>query len=122
MVEVAYAGAQGRDYMLKGDPNEAPAIVGVTNSNINRPYFTISPALRTLGQVQSKGILNYHALLVKLQRRFANGFSLLGAYTFAKAIDYTSDNDGTVTVTQRLQHRGVQLRGPPTTTSSTRSA
>ena len=48
--------------------------------------------------MQSKSILNYHALLVKLQRRFANGFSLLGAYTFAKALDYTSDNDGTVTV------------------------
>ncbi len=98
MVEVAYAGAQGRDYILKGDPNEPPATVGVTNSNLLRPYFTISPALRTLGQVQSKSILNYHALLVKLQRRFANGFSLLGAYTFAKALDYTSDNDGTVTV------------------------
>jgi hypothetical protein len=98
MLEVAYAGAQGRDYILKGDPNEPPATVGVTNSNILRPYFTVSPALRTLGQVQSKSILNYHALLVKLQRRFANGFSLLGAYTFAKALDYTSDNDGTVTV------------------------
>jgi hypothetical protein len=98
MVELAYAGARGRQYLLKGDPNEPPATVGVTNSNILRPYITVSPALRTLGQVQSEGILNYHGFLAKLQRRFANGFSLLGSYTLAKALDYNSDNDGTVTV------------------------
>jgi hypothetical protein len=98
MLELAYAGSRGRQYLLKGDPNEAPATVGVTNSNILRPYATISPALRTLGQVQSTGILNYNAFLAKLQRRFANGFSLLTSYTFAKAMDYNSDNDGTVTV------------------------
>jgi len=99
MVELAYSGARGRQYLLKGNPNEPPAVVGVTNSNINRPYITISPLLRDIGQVQSDGILNYHALLVKLQRRFANGFSVLGSYTFAKAMDYNSDNDGQVTVT-----------------------
>jgi hypothetical protein len=98
MVELAYSGARGKQYLVKGNPNEAPAVVGVTNSNINRPYITISPALRDIGQVQSDGVLNYHAFLAKLQRRFANGFSLLGAYTFAKAMDYNSDNDGQVSV------------------------
>jgi hypothetical protein len=99
MVELAYSGARGRQYLLKGNPNEPPAVVGVTNSNVNRPYIKISPLLRDIGQVQSDGILNYHAFLAKLQRRFANGFSVLGAYTFAKAMDYNSDNDGQVTVT-----------------------
>lgn len=98
MLEIAYAGARGRQYLLKGNPNEAPATVGVTNSNVNRPYFLLAPALRDVGQVQSEGILNYHGLLTKLQRRFANGISLLAAYTFAKAMDYNSDNDGLVTV------------------------
>ena len=98
MLEIAYAGARGRQYLLKGDPNEAPATVGVTNSNVLRPYATISPALRDVGQVQSEGILNYHGLLTKFQRRFANGISLLASYTFAKAMDYNSDNDGLVTV------------------------
>jgi hypothetical protein len=98
MLELAYVGARGRQYLLKGDPNEPPATVGVTNSNILRPYATVSPALRTLGQVQSEGILNYHGFLAKFQRRFANGFSLLTSYTLAKAMDYNSDNDGTVTV------------------------
>jgi hypothetical protein len=98
MLEMAYAGSRGRQYLLKGDPNEAPATVGVTNSNVNRPYATLSPALRTLGQVQSTGLLDYNAFLAKFQRRFANGFSLLTSYTLAKAEDYNSDNDGTVTV------------------------
>ncbi len=98
MLEVAYSGARGKQYLVKGDPNEAPPVVGVTNSNVNRPFATLAPALRDVGQVQSTGILNYDALLVKLQRRFANGFSVLTSYTFAKALDYNSDNDGSVTV------------------------
>ena len=53
MLEVAYSGARGRDYLVKGNPNEAPATVGVTNSNVNRPFATIAPALRDVGQVQA---------------------------------------------------------------------
>jgi hypothetical protein len=99
MVEVAYVGSQGRQMLLKGDPNEAPAVVGVTDANINRPYYRVSPALRTLGQVQSNGYVNYNALQLKFQRRFANNFSFLNSYTWGKSIDLNSDNDGTVTVT-----------------------
>jgi len=60
--------------MLKGDPNEAPATVGVSNSNVNRPYITnitISPALRLIGQAQSLGELDYHGFLAKFQHRRA---------------------------------------------------
>jgi hypothetical protein len=99
MVEVAYVGSQGRQMILKGDPNQARPVVGVTDSNVNRPYATLAPALRTIGQVQSKGTLDYNALLVKFQRRFANNFSFLNSYTWGKAIDLNSDNDGTVTLT-----------------------
>ena len=99
MVEVAYVGSQGRQMLIKGDPNQAPPVVGVTDSNVNRPYITLSPALRTIGQVQSKGTLDYNGLLVKFQRRFANNFSFLNSYTYGKAIDLNSDNDGLVTLT-----------------------
>ena len=40
MVELTYVGSRGRQFLIKGDPNEAPATVGVTNSNINRPLFS----------------------------------------------------------------------------------
>jgi hypothetical protein len=99
MVEVAYVGSQGRHMILKGDPNQARPVVGVTDSNVNRPYAAVSPALRSIGQVQSTGTLDYHGLLVKFQRRFANNFSFLNSYTWGKAIDLNSDNDGTVTLT-----------------------
>jgi hypothetical protein len=99
MVEIAYVGSQGRQMLVKGDPNQAPPVVGVTDSNINRPYIRVSPLLRTVGQVQSKGTLDYNALLIKFQRRFANNFSFLNSYTYGKAIDLNSDNDGLVTLT-----------------------
>jgi hypothetical protein len=99
MVELAYVGARGRQYVLKGDPNQAPPVRGVTSADVNRPYIRISPALRLLGQVRSEGTLDYHALLVRFQRRFANGFSFLNSYTYGQAIDLNSDNDGTVTLT-----------------------
>ena len=99
MVEVAYVGSQGRQMIMKGDPNQARPVVGVSDSNVNRPYAAVSPALRSIGQVQSKGTLDYHGLLVKFQRRFANNFSFLNSYTWGKAIDLNSDNDGTVTLT-----------------------
>ncbi len=99
MIEVAYIGSQGRNMLLKGDPNQAPPIVGVTDPNVNRPYAAVSPALRSIGQVQSRGTLDYHGFTLKFQRRFANNFSVLNAYTWNKAIDLNSDNDGGVTLT-----------------------
>ena len=99
LVEVAYVGSKGRHLTLKTDQNQAPPVPGVTDPDVNRPYAGVSPLLRTVGTVESSGTLDYHALLVKFQRRFANGFSFLNAYTFGKTIDLTSDNDGTVTLT-----------------------
>jgi hypothetical protein len=97
LVELAYAGSRGRHMMAKVDPNQAQPVVGVNNSNINRPYFSINPLLTTLGQAKAIGYVDYNGLLVKFQRRFANNFSFLNSYTFGKAIDLNSDNDGTVT-------------------------
>ena len=111
MLELTYVGSRGRQFLLKGDPNEAPATVGVANSNINRPFATLAPALRSIGQVQDTGELDYHAFLVKFQRRFENGFSFLNAYTYGKALDFNSDNDGTVSVLNVYNIAGYN-RGP----------
>jgi hypothetical protein len=98
LAEVAYVGSRGRQLVLKTDQNQAPPIFGVTNADVNRPYAAVSPLLRTVGTVETSGTLDYHALLAKLQRRFARGFSFLLSYTWGKAIDLTSDNDGQVTL------------------------
>ena len=82
--DVASAGAQshrevavpsfGQDPQQLLEGGILSRAVGVTDSNVNRPYAKVSPALRTLGQVQAKGTLDYHALQMKFQRRFANNF------------------------------------------------
>ena len=36
------------------------------------------------------GNSNYHSLALRLQRRFAQGFSLMGSYTWSKSVDLTS--------------------------------
>ena len=99
MVEVAYVGSQGRQMLLKGDPNQAPPVVGVTDANRTVRSSTLAPALRTIGQVQAEGTLDYNGLLLKFQRRFANNFSFMNCVHLGKAIDLNSDNDGEVTLT-----------------------
>ena len=71
----------------------------MTDQNVNRPFAAVSPALRTVGALSSTGYLEYNGLLMKFQRRSANHISFLNSYTFGRAIDLTSDNDGTVTLT-----------------------
>jgi hypothetical protein len=110
MVEVAYSGSQSRQMAIKTDFNQAPPTLGVTNPNINRPFFSIEPGLTTVGALQSSGYVEYNGLLMKFQRRLANHFSFMNAYTFGRAIDLASDNDGTVTLTD-IFHPGYN-RGP----------
>jgi hypothetical protein len=86
--------------MIKTDYNQAPPTLGVTNANTLRPSVALgAPGLTTLGTAQSSGFMNYNGLLVKFVRRFANGFSFFNSYTYGRAVDITSDNDGTVTLT-----------------------
>ena len=99
MVEAAYSGSRTVNAALKTDLNQAPPTLGVTDQNVNRPYAKISPALRTVGTLSSSGYVEYNGLLLKFQRRSANHFSFLNSYTFGRAIDLNSDNDGTVTLT-----------------------
>ena len=99
MVEAAYSGSRTNNAALKIDLNQAPPRVGVTDQNVNRPFAAVSPALRTVGALSSTGYVEYNGLLLKFQRRSANHISFLNSYTFGRAIDLNSDNDGTVTLT-----------------------
>jgi hypothetical protein len=107
MVETAYVGSHGTHLMMKQDINQAPATVGVTNSDVNRPYISISPLLRGLSEVQARGWSMYHSLQVKLTKRFARDFMVLSAYTFSKVIDVASDAEsGTLNNWNFNQDRG----------------
>jgi carboxypeptidase family protein len=99
MMEAAYSGARTRNAALKVDLNQAPPTVGVTDQNVNRPFASVSPALRTVGALSSTGYVEYNGMLLKFQRRSSSHFSFLQSYTLGRAIDLNSDNDGTVTLT-----------------------
>ena len=99
MVEVAYSGSRTHNAPIKTDFNQAPPTVGVVDQNVNRPFASLDPALRTVGALTSIGYVEYNGLLIKFQRRSANHFSFLNSYTFSRATDLASDNDGTVTLT-----------------------
>src|SRR4029077_11578073 len=99
MVEAAYSGSRTVNAAIKTDLNQAPPIVGVSDQNVNRPYASVDPALRTVGALSSTGYLEYNGLLIKFQRRSANHFSFMNSYTLGRAIDLNSDNDGTVPLT-----------------------
>ncbi len=102
MVEAAYVGSQGRQMVLKVDINQARPVVGETDSNVNRPFIALAPAVRGLSQSQSIGKVDYNGLLLKFQRRFANNFSFLNSYTFGQSIDFASDNEAGITNTYDL--------------------
>ncbi len=108
LVEAAYAGSRGRHMVLKVDINQAPPVVGVSDANVNRPYITLAPDVRSLSQSQSVGTIDYHALLLKFQRRFANNFSFMNSYTLGKSIDLASDNEAGISNAYDLGYN----RGP----------
>ena len=108
MVEAAYVGSQGRQMVVKVDINQAPPVVGVTDSNRNRPFFVQQNLLRSLSQSQSVGFIDYNGLLLKFQRRFANNFSVFSAYTFGQSMDFASDNEAGITNAFDLEYdRGL---------------
>ncbi len=108
LAEAAYVGSQGRQMVIKVDINQAKAVVGVTDANVNRPFITLAPGLRSLSQSQSIGTLDYNGLLLKFQRRFANNFSFLNSYTYGHSMDFASDNEAGITNNYDLDYN----RGP----------
>ena len=108
LAEVAYVGSQGRQMVVKVDINQAKPVVGVSDANVNRPFIKLAPGLRSLSQSQRVGKVDYHGLLLKFQRRFANNFSFLNSYTFGHSIDFASDNEAGITDNYSLDYN----RGP----------
>jgi hypothetical protein len=47
---------------------------------------------------QADAMSNYHGLQTRIQRRFASGISLIGSYTFSKAIDLSADEQEGTTI------------------------
>jgi Carboxypeptidase regulatory-like domain/TonB-dependent Receptor Plug Domain len=85
LFEAAYVGNSAHKLTGRDLPNQA-----VPDPDPSRPTPVISrrpnPNIGDVSYVSSLDNSNYHGLNVKLNNRFANGISVLGAYTYSKVM------------------------------------
>lgn len=84
LAELNYVGSKGTHLVMKRNLNQpAP---GSGDINGRRPI----PGFGDILMVSSDASSTYHALQARTERRYSQGLSLLGAYTFSKSIDNSS--------------------------------
>jgi hypothetical protein len=92
-LDVTYFGSAGvhlRRLMSYNNPEPSQQ----ANSNLARPF----PQFGSIQVMSAPGHSSYHALYLKVQRRFSQGLSLLSSFSYSKSIDdgsgvRTSDGD-----------------------------
>lgn len=90
-VDAAYIGNQAHHLALNYNPIDCSAPGTLLCSNSNNPYYPRYPYMQ---EVNSIGQASYNALLVKFQRQFSQGLSLLANYTWAKTL--TNAQEGSI--------------------------
>ncbi len=87
LLEFAYVGSKGTHLAQRINLNQATLDADPARPTpiLNRRPFPLFG--NTIRNTEAAANSTYHALIVKGERRFANGFSFLTSYTFAKAID-----------------------------------
>lgn len=86
VLEVGYLGSQSHK-LWSWYPFNEPLPSRSGNPQLLTPFRELSMQ----GWVMSgTGNSNYHSLALRLQRRFARGFSYMGSYTWSKSIDQSS--------------------------------
>jgi hypothetical protein len=98
LFEIGYSGSRGTNLLRRYDGNFSPPGPGSIDGK--RRYQTAEVpgtgvVLQSLGQLiyyAQDGESNYQALVTRLEKRFSDGFTLLGSYTFSKAVGDTCGN------------------------------
>jgi len=92
-LDVAYIGNQSHHLQKNWDPWDGSS-PGVQTYN---PHGSPWPQYTYMQEVNSIGNGSYNAMLVKLQRQFTNGLSLMANYTWSKGLsDATEGSNGTL--------------------------
>ena len=105
LIDIGYVGTRGLHLVQETDPNQPLNMTSTSNAPPAVQAATLTacemgscpspiPYLGTFGYTQSAGSSIYHALQVKVERRFSKGLSLLAAYTYSKSIDTASSPFG----------------------------
>ncbi len=93
LLSAGYVGTHSVHLLADRNLNNSEPGTGTAGLPYFQQYGRTAQTLYWDGYLSS----NYHSLQVSLNRSFANGLLLKGAYTWAKAIDYT-DDDGWASV------------------------
>ena len=102
LLQLGYVGNAGRKMQVRYDANQAVPMDPLRPATINdrRPY-------KLLGFVSansSKGYSSYHGLDIHVERRYSNGFSLIGSYTFMKQFGVATVDNYTVMMIDKIRH------------------
>jgi hypothetical protein len=90
----SYVGSKGTGLVSIRELNPAIYAPGVTTATTNQRRL-LAPGLGSTSIVEPVGNSTFHAMQLTVNRRFANGFSILANYQFGKSIDDASANKGT---------------------------
>lgn len=85
VLDAAYVGNRGNGLMILGDYNQARP----NNPGENTPLLQRRP-IQGFSEIQISfggGFSTYHALQLKLEKRYSHGLFLLNSFTWSKAID-----------------------------------
>lgn len=91
MLDAAYVGSHGVDTITQFNMNAGFIVGAGANGQPEYPTFGRQVSTTEFWQGFSS---SFHALEVKLDRRFSNGFTMTNSFTWQKAMDYQSGDDG----------------------------
>lgn len=94
LLDVAYIGNEGHNLAKLFNPFDCSTPGQQTCNTATEPFY---PTYSYMQEMSTIGYSSYNALLVKFQRQFTNGLSVLGNYTWGKAISNSNaSNNGTL--------------------------
>jgi hypothetical protein len=134
LIDAAYLGMlslkQFESFNLNEKPDRYLALGAAENTRVNNPFLGLAPANSTLGQgstiVQSRlwpaypqyatltvqgantGRAIYHALQLKVEKRFSHGFAALFSHTFSKLMD-----NNTTSIVNERHYRSISSYDQP---------
>jgi len=89
VVTAAYVGSKGTKLPMQRELNPAIFGPGATTANTNQRRI-YAPYYSTIADYEANGFSTYHSMQLSLNKRFAQGYTVLANYTWAKSIDNDS--------------------------------
>ena len=109
LVDLSYVGNSARHLSQQRDINTVPygarflpqnADPANPSTPLSDNFFRPYPGHASLNYREYSGISNYHALQASVNRRFQSAFQFGVSYTWSKAMDFTSGDNGQVPIYQ----------------------